>query len=132
MRLKVERCCPKLIDMKLPVILLLAACTACSDVRYPQQRMQGLWRNDFEGSQFCAAPARSCSYVPTEQRKQPLVWLEFAAPLPPKFDASDYGGLYQVEFLGRQTVFDGRYGHAGMFDSDVTVDRMISMREIKD
>ena len=25
-----------------------------------EQRWQGLWRNDFEGSQFCAAPAVKC------------------------------------------------------------------------
>src|SRR5689334_2738535 len=40
-------------------------------VRFSQpRRIRGLWRNDFEGSVFCAAPAKECS-----SRNRDAMWL---------------------------------------------------------
>jgi hypothetical protein len=39
--------------------------------------------------------------------------------------------LYAVEFIGRRTAVKGRYGHMGVFDHELIVDRMISMRQVE-
>jgi hypothetical protein len=109
-------------------LFILAGCDA---IKWPAQRMHGLWRNDFEGSQFCASPATSCGYVPEDQRRTPVVHLTFSGPLPTQFKPKAPGGLYQIEFVGRRTVFKGHYGHMGMSDEEVVVERMIGMKEIE-
>lgn len=96
----------------------------------PPRRFQGLWRNDFEGTQFCPAPARECSYVSTERRKQPLIWLDFSFRLPDPAEGP-FGGLYSVDFIGRTSAYGGAYGHFGMFDEQVIVDRLISIQELE-
>lgn len=93
-------------------------------------RMHGLWRNDFEGSQLCPAPATDCSFNTPGER----IWLDYALPLPgtePKRFTVQPGGLYAVQFVGRQTKYKGSYGHMGVFDHQVIVDRMISIRELE-
>jgi len=80
---------------------------------------------------FCPAPATSCSFVPSDKRTEPLIWFDFAGPLPNKFKIEQQGGLYVVDFIGRRTVDRGHYGHMGVFDGEVIVDRMISMKEIE-
>lgn len=91
-----------------------------------RQRYQGLWRNDFEGSMFCAAPAQECSYeTPGE-----TIWLSIAEHLPQSHQLGR-GGLYSVSFEGRRTAYRGMYGHLGMSGHEIIVDRMISMRELE-
>lgn len=41
------------------------------------------------------------------------------------------GGLYAVEFEGRLTAYRGTYGHFGMYDHEVIVDRLISIRQVE-
>ena len=87
----------------------------------PQQRWRGLWRDDFEGSRFCPAPARECTHdSPGEQ-----IWLSETPGRPD-------GGLYRVEFIGRKTMYKGPYGHMGVFDQEITIDRPISIELIED
>ena len=38
--------------------------------------------------------------------------------------------LVLIEFMGRRTKYPGRYGHLGMFRTEVLVDRMISARPV--
>jgi hypothetical protein len=95
------------------------------------KRIQGLWRNDFEGSQFCGPPAKTCSYRSADERSDALVWLDFASPPPGQFKPERPGGLYQVDFVGRASRYPGIYGHLGVFDGEVIVDRMIAMTEIE-
>ena len=109
------------------VLLVLLACSACDR----SERMQGLWRNDFEGSQFCPAPAKTCGYVPKDERGSPTIWLDFAKTLPVKYRRQNFGGLYSIEFIGRRNSFGGSYGHMGMFDEEIIVDRLISIKEIE-
>ena len=95
------------------------------------QRMRGLWRNEFEGSQFCTEPAKECSWPEIDKRSQPVVWLDLAKPLPAELRPARGGGLYAVDFIGRRTSYRGAYGHFGMSDYAVLVDRMISMKELE-
>jgi hypothetical protein len=94
----------------------------------PPERMQGLWRRDFEGSQFCPAPARACSFTETGR---PFVWLDTTKPGTLGNRHKGFGGLYAVEFIGRRTSYEGAYGHLGGFDQEVLVDRMISIKELE-
>jgi hypothetical protein len=93
----------------------------CSQ-RLPPRRWQGLWRNDFEGSLFCPAPARKCT-----NRGRPLserIWLE----LEPRPAAARDGALYAVQFIGRRTARGSPYAASG-YPQDIIVDRMISMKQ---
>lgn len=93
--------------------------------------MQGLWRNDFEGSQFCPAPAKTCGYLDSDKRAAPIIWMDFAISLPVDFKEQGRGGLYAVDFIGRRFSSRGHYGHLGMFDEAVVVDRMISIKQLE-
>lgn len=86
----------------------------------PRRRWRGVWNNEFEGSQFCPGSRTECSYGGAG----PRIWMD-AGPQPPPD-----GKLYLVEFDGRRTVFLGAYGHMGMFDHEIIVDRMISKEEL--
>ena len=90
----------------------------------PRQRWRGVWRNDFEGQIFCPAPARDCSPGSDD------VWLNFSKQLPHS-KLESIGGLYEIEFIGRKTVHRGRFGHFGMFNHEVVVERVISLRELE-
>lgn len=87
----------------------------------PQQRWRGLWRAAFEGSRFCPEPAETCDdNTPGEQ-----IWLSRTPGQPT-------GGLYRVDFIGRRTMYKGPYGHFGMFDQELIMDRVISIKLIED
>ena len=87
----------------------------------PAQRWHGLWRNDFEGSQFCAAPAVVCDYNSQGDR----VWLSA------DYVRAQSGALYSIEFVGRKTMYKGPYGHLGMSDQEIIVDRVISIKMVQ-
>ena len=92
----------------------------------PMRRWRGLWRNDFEGSRFCPPPAQECSYDTPGDR----VWLSVWAKLPEDIRQGRFGDLYAVDFVGRRTVHSGRYGHMGMSDHEMVVDRLISIERV--
>jgi hypothetical protein len=94
----------------------------------PPMKWRGLWTTGMEFSRFCPAPARECSTAtPGEQ-----IWLSGS----PSVDLPEYQGqpvapLFEVEFVGRKTADRGHFGHMGMSDEEIIVDRMISMRPIQ-
>jgi hypothetical protein len=94
------------------------------------KRFQGLWRNDFEGSMFCVAPAKQCPYSPENSEERHFTWLEMQFHLPGSEDTPP-GGLYAIDFVGRQSEYPGVYGHMGMSDQEVIVDRLISIKEVE-
>lgn len=90
----------------------------------PTQRWKGLWRDDFEGSRFCPAPTKTCSFDSPGE----AVWLTFRVNArPPQRRA---GGLYEIEFVGRRTLRRGGYGHLGEFQHEVLVDKVISLNTV--
>lgn len=97
----------------------------------PQKRWTGLWWNEFEGSRFCTAPATDCP-VPEPGED---VWLDqqHAIGIPrrkAKLPALPEG-LYAIDFIGRKTAVKGRYGHFGVSDHSLIVDRVISLKMIR-
>jgi hypothetical protein len=100
----------------------LDACVRMS----PSQTFRGLWRNEFEGSRFCPAPAQECTFHTNGDK----IWLTFPKDLRP-YNIEASGGLYELEFVGRQTMHRGFSGHLGVSDHEIIVDRLISMRELQ-
>ena len=90
----------------------------------PARQWKGLWRREFENSRFCPSPAGSCSYQTAGDR----IWLSGKALTS---SASDEG-LYEVEFVGRQTARKGSYGHLSAFDYEIIVDKIINLRPVSD
>lgn len=80
-------------------------------------RWKGLWRAAFEGSQFCPEPATSCGKKVEGDR----IWLT-RGPRKGGYESE----LYRIEFVGRKTKYKGSYGHFGMYDQEIIVDRVIS------
>ena len=94
----------------------------------PPERWRGLWRNEFEGSRFCPAPARECSHDTTGER----ILLEYSFGVTdtrPRKSKVPFGGLYDVDFVGRRTAVKGHY--SSLYDHDLIVDRMISVKEVE-
>ena len=89
----------------------------------PPQRWRGLWRAEFEGSRFCPSPAQECGGGSSGER----IWLSYGQTHsgPRLVDGS---GLFQIEFIGRRTQRRGHYGHFGLSDHEVIVDRLISVQ----
>jgi hypothetical protein len=88
------------------------------------QRWRGLWRFEFEGSQFCPGERWRCSFD-----HQPRIWLQPKARFP-EGAGPRLGYIYEVEFVGRITAFKGSYGHFGMYDHEIIADEIIAMREL--
>ncbi len=92
----------------------------------PTQHWRGLWRDALEDSQFCPAPALRCSHDSSGDS----IWLTFGKGI--HQDQDQLGFLYAIDFVGRRTLRRGHYGHFGMFDQEIIVDRLISIRLIDD
>lgn len=100
------------------------------------RRWSGLWRTGFEESRFCAdgewslgggygPRALECDYETLGRR----IWAEGRDE---STQAARDFGLYRVEFIGRITKYPGGpYGHMGMSDYEIVIDRMISMNRIE-
>ncbi len=80
----------------------------------PAARWRGLWRNDFEGSRFCPEPAVECDFHTPGDR----IWLTMSS------ESAGDGRLYRIEFVGRKTMYRGPYGHLGVSDHEMIVDRV--------
>ncbi len=104
------------------VTVIVSAKTEQCFKMLPSRRWRGLWRNDFEGSQFCPEPATKCDFNSPGER----IWLS------EKPDRRPDRKLYRVEFIGRKTLYKGAYGHMGASDHEIVMDRMISQRENRD
>lgn len=88
----------------------------------PAQRWKGLWRREFENSRFCPSPATSCPSRTNGER----IWFSGK-----DLKRSDYSeGVYQVEFIGRHTAKKGHYGHMGVFDHEILVDKIIAISPV--
>ena len=90
----------------------------------PKKRWKGLWRNGFEGSRFCASPAKSCSFETIGER----VWLSDPDNVVPVKRSDE--ALYEIEFLGRRTLKKGAHGHLGVSDHEMVVDKVISLTRV--
>lgn len=91
----------------------------------PAKIWRGLWLNEFEGSQFCPGALASCT-----RDTEPRIWLSLHRQKSDGFKPI-YGSLYEIEFTGRMTAYQGHYGHFGLSDHEVIVDRIISVKLVR-
>ena len=87
----------------------------------PAKRWSGLWADNFEARRFCPTPARECG----SQTPRPAIWLSFAPGV--RRDSIPTNRVYTIEFVGRRTLQQGSYGHMGMSEHEIIVDRIISI-----
>jgi hypothetical protein len=92
-----------------------------------QQHWKGEWRLEMESSTFCPAPSRNCP-----KDYQSKLWLEFQKGAEPRENKYPPGGTFAIEFDGRKNLLPGTFGYAGMFENEVIVDRVISMKKVED
>lgn len=95
----------------------------------PPQRMQGVWLSGFERSSFLAGTKG----VPDgANRYDNRIWFTFASGAHPdpalRAEMDRIGGTVAVaiEFDGRRSRDAGQYGHNGVADHVVVVDRIVS------
>jgi hypothetical protein len=91
------------------------------------RRMKGVWIDEFEGSRFVPG-ARDTTGVEVEPFG---IWLNV--------HTNRIAGLveephelraFEVEFIGRQTLYRGSYGHMGMSEHEVIMDELIWARPV--
>lgn len=95
------------------------------------QRMQGLWRNQFEGSEFCESSVRQCPSAQVATDLASFTALEMQQPLP-GYEDTPPGGLYAIDFIGRRSIGLGLFplGMGGAKNA-VLVDRLLSIKLIE-
>jgi hypothetical protein len=92
----------------------------------PPERMRGVWRDAFEGSEFFPGASR-----PPAEGAVSGIWLdaESREPLPPRLRRSPQssGTRYlAIDFIGRRTRYPGKYGHMGASEHYVIVLRVLA------
>lgn len=85
----------------------------------PAKVWRGQWLNQYEHTVFCASDAGQSECPEPEEE----TWLSGAIN-------GESGQRYSISFLGRKTRYPGGYGHFGLYDSEIIVDRVISMEKI--
>lgn len=99
----------------------------CFKMEKPK-RWSGLWGSGFEFSRFCpdgTEPASKCD-VDTPGR---AIWL-VGAPLRRLPFEGCFDGPRRIDFVGRITQYPGGFGHLGLADYHMVVDRLISIEEV--
>jgi len=91
-------------------------------------RMHGLWRNDFEGSEYCDGPASRCPDAKVDADSG--IWLEMRFPLG-GWQETRPGGVYAIDFIGRRSLGEGGFGGYGLAKHEVIVDRLFSIKEVQ-
>lgn len=107
------------------------------------QHFKGVWIDAFEGSRFypdwTRPPAVSAINFDAPDAREKMrrearnsIWLNIAhVNLPHGFAHGGRDGrAVMVEFIGRQTLYPGHYGHLGMSGHEIVVDRLIEAREL--
>ena len=90
----------------------------------PQRRFDGMWRHQLEAMVFCEGAETTCPYTDSN------TWVTFASGDYPK--GLSYPGMFRVSFLGRKTEKAGHYGHMGMSEHEIIIDRLLAITEVED
>lgn len=122
------------------LIALGLALSSCSNVGFenPRRQFSGVWLYEFEGSTFVEGATRIPSEPPAYKEAD---WLEYRYDLLQAgqiTDARAYAETrdcspvqpFLVTFVGHRTHRPFGAGHMGLWRSEVTVDRMISVRRL--
>lgn len=94
------------------------------------RRYHGVWLDQFEGSRFLPGGTE----VTPARLDEPRIWLNVERNQAPGLlrDRADHEFYaWEVEFVGRRTLFPGNHGHMGGSEHEIVVDRMISARALE-
>jgi hypothetical protein len=100
----------------------------CYRVDQPR-RMRGLWQRGLEITSFID---RDELRPATAKEAEVLVACLDSAQAEDPNAPPVTSGAYDVEFIGRKTLYPGHYGHVGACRSEIFVDRFVSLRRIGD
>ncbi len=103
------------------------------------QRFHGVWVDEFEGSQFYPGRETPPDEKPFdwsmpdarhkfEQWRQTRVWLDVE-----HVSLSHHGRngrAVRIDFIGRETLYAGHYGHAGMSGHEIIVDQVLEAKAL--
>jgi hypothetical protein len=116
---------------------VLLSCSA-TDAPDSTRRFSGVWLYEFEGSSFIEGATEPPTVRPPYHDTD---WLEYSHP-EPRLDPFRKGlgydddlGCYPVQpilivFVGRRAHRSGGAGHMGLWRSEVTVDRTVSLEPL--
>ena len=91
------------------------------------QRMKGVWIDAFEESRFVPG-AQDTTNIEVEPFG---IWLNIDRDMIAGLDENLVElGAFEIEFIGRQTLYPGKLGHMGLFDHEIIVDQLISARPV--
>jgi hypothetical protein len=113
-----------------PRVLSIALCYRLEK----QRRVRGIWTKAFEESAFY--PNRTLP--PTQADPDSRIWLELEPGILPERQQRDLerkcGGSCSIylDFVGRRTSVKGRYGHMGMSDHYLVVDRVFKAEVLEE
>jgi hypothetical protein len=91
----------------------------CFEMMKPQL-WRGLWVDAFEGQRFCPAPAQNC----LDNDRKGRIWITFPNDTPPT-GRNLTDKTYVIQFIGRRTLVPGMYGHMGMSEHEIIVDKLL-------
>lgn len=103
----------------------------CHDLG-PPERLKGIYFDEFEGQLFIEGSPAGPPYRAPEE----LVWPTFDEATVYENDTKrtlldDGSGatrVFEIEFIGRKASRKGRYGHFGMSQHEVVIDRVVRLR----
>jgi hypothetical protein len=91
-------------------------------------RFRGVWLDEFEHS--CFIPGAST--VTSACDGPSGIWLDVETNRIPGLDRTEQSETraFLIDFVGRRTLYPGSYGHLGMSEHEVIVDRLFSARPL--
>ncbi len=95
----------------------------CYEMTMPR-RWKGVWRDYFEGQQFLPKLPNSRSLD-----RSVNIWIYFSQgvrPIPP----TPTRRSYTIDFVGRRTVHRGDFGYHGMWEHEMIVDKVLSLKPL--
>lgn len=104
----------------------------------PPRQYRGVWIDEFEGQRFVPEGTNPPEWPNLdsnepglqerfEQARLATIWLDTERVEIPRSSGSG-ATRYFIEFVGRQTMFPGAYGHLGMSGHEIIVDQVIALR----
>lgn len=102
------------------------------------RRYRGVWIDEFEGQRFIPEGTNPPEWPDIESRASDLqekfeaarlasIWID-TERVTPALPSRYRSARYFIEFIGRQTLFPGAYGHLGMSGHEIIVDELIALR----
>ena len=103
----------------------------------PPERIRGVWMPGLEASEFLPDAASAPKLWTPWDEDRDTTWLQVDWPsiesrLPPPVEVEGEAdtAAYLIEFIGRRASYPDRYGHGGLADRLIILDRLISARAI--